>query len=118
MHIVLICEVVGKQYSLHVATFTVPYFALMSIMPSDMQTDRTSHSFVCCRAPLFPSSAHLIPNITVCDHCFSEGVMNAALLGLTDMAMSMVVERAKTGPAEGYRCVSVRVCIVVVITLA
>ena len=44
--------------------------------------------------------------------------MNAALLGLTDMAMSMVVERAKTGPAEGYRCVSVRVCIVVVITLA
>ena len=29
--------------------------------------------------------------------------MNAALLGLTDTAQSMVVQRAQTAPAVGYR---------------
>jgi len=34
---------------------------------------------------------------------WAQGAMNAALLGLTDVVMPMVVGRAKTGPAKGYR---------------
>ena len=34
---------------------------------------------------------------------WNQGVMNAAMLGLTDKASSMVLQRSKTGPAKGYR---------------
>ena len=34
---------------------------------------------------------------------WTQGVMNAALLGLTKEAMTDVVSRAKTAPAKGYR---------------
>ena len=34
---------------------------------------------------------------------WNQGVMNAALLGLTDIASNNVISRAKTAPAVGYR---------------
>jgi hypothetical protein len=34
---------------------------------------------------------------------WTQGVMNAALLGLTNLAAEWVVQRATTGPATGYR---------------
>ena len=34
---------------------------------------------------------------------WTQGVLNAALLGLTDTASSMAMARAKTTPATGYR---------------
>eukprot|EP00035_Acanthoeca_spectabilis_P003288 m.92313 g.92313 ORF g.92313 m.92313 type:complete len:428 (+) comp12033_c0_seq1:1523-2806(+) len=34
---------------------------------------------------------------------WNQGVMNAALLGLTDLATLWVIQRAKTAPATGYR---------------
>jgi hypothetical protein len=34
---------------------------------------------------------------------WNQGIMNAAMLGLTDKAASMATSRAKTAPAKGYR---------------